>query len=420
MGNNYKTLEDKIWMLLPGLEKALRLVLAVAISAKFQPHVMLWLLLVDVPSSGKTDLVRLIKDSEIAYYLDNLTPNAFISGERATKTNKVFDLLPELNNKCFIVKDWTSIFSMDEKATKKILGDLVNIYDGEFTKFSSTRGKISSESYFSHLGCITPATLNKHTQYLNMIGARFLFYKLPETSKENDALSQKRIFAGANRTDNEKAIRRYVNSYIQELLKQEWNIKPLSDDVEKFLGVSSNLISHCRGIVLLQANTFKNELGEEIKYYDVIDSQIEKQWRALHQLKVLSECLAFAIGKDEVGIEELEIIKEIVLASMPADRSQALRIIQEHNGTVTAKELSDDSERSNKTARRLLEELTALKVVEKIKGSGQIAADYQIVDEFKDFLCLSTTDFLSIYNRGTETPQDSQVEETNHEYEESK
>jgi len=273
--NDYKKLESKVWILLPGLEKALRLILAVAISAYVRPHVMIWLLLVDVPSSGKTDLVRLIRNSEITYYLDTLTPNAFISGERVTKSNKVFDLLPELNNKCFIVKDWTSIFSMDEKATKKILGDLVNIYDGEFTKFSSARGKISSASYFSHLGCITPATLNKHTQYLNMIGARFLFYKLPEVSKENEELNQKRIFAGENRGDIEKTVQELVNSFLQELLIKEWNVKLLSDDVEKFLKVGSNLISHCRGIVLLQANTFKNESGEEIKYYDVIDSQIE-------------------------------------------------------------------------------------------------------------------------------------------------
>src|SRR6266702_4594441 len=132
----YADVESKVIALLPGLQTTLKIVLAVAVSCTFPFPAMLWVLLVDVPSSGKTDFVRFIKNSTHTYYLDNLTQNAFISGERPTKANKVHDLLPELNEKCFVVKDWTSVFSLDEKATKKILGDLVNIYDKEFSKFS--------------------------------------------------------------------------------------------------------------------------------------------------------------------------------------------------------------------------------------------------------------------------------------------
>ncbi len=42
---------------------ALKLVLAVAKSGKRKNRVMLWLLLVGAHSSGKTDLVRLMKDN---------------------------------------------------------------------------------------------------------------------------------------------------------------------------------------------------------------------------------------------------------------------------------------------------------------------------------------------------------------------
>jgi len=405
---SYQSLERKLTIYTPGLEKTLRIVLAVAIAGYFDFPAMLWLLLVDVPSSGKTDLVRLIKDSKLAYYLDNLTQNAFISGERVTETNKVHDLLPLLDKKCFVVKDWTSIFSLDEKMTKKILGDLVNIYDKEFAKFSSARGVIKYTSYFSHLGCVTPATLNKHTQYLNMIGARFLFYNLPEVSRDDEESSRKRIFTMNNRSDIENSLREQICSYLDILSKKEWNIKPLEENVQNYLWIGAKLISHCRGIIILQANTFKNESGEEVKYYDISECQIEKPWRASHQLRIFAECLAFAVEKDAVGLEELEIIKEIVLASMPADRSQALRILKKHNGIITAKELSDDYERSYKTSKRLLDELVGLKVIEKNPGSGSIAADYKIADEFKDFVCLSTSDFLSTYSGRTKTPHDVQ------------
>lgn len=401
----YSEIEKRVAILLPGLERATRVILAVATASQRQFPAMIWLLLVDVPSSGKTDLVRLIKDTATTYYLDNLTQNAFISGERVTKSNKVFDLLPELNNKCFIVKDWTSIFSLDEKATKKLLGDLVNIYDKEFVKHSSARGTIRYESYFSHLGCITPATLNKHTQYLNMVGARFLFYNLPEVSQEDEELSKKRIFSEENRSEIEALVRTHVCTYLQDLLKREWDIQPLSSEVEKYLWICAELVAHCRGIIILQSSKFINEKGEERTSYEPISRQIEKSWRALLQLKSLAQCLAFVVGKNEIQTEELEFVKEIVLSSMPADRSQALRAIQKHGGIITAKELSDVSELSYITSRRLLEELTALKVIDKIPGSGSMASDFKISDKFKDFICKSTEEFLSTYSSGTETPQ---------------
>ena len=162
-------------------------------------------------------------------------------------------------------------------------------------------------------------------------------------------------------------------------------------------------MSNCRGIVLLQSATFKNEEGEEIKYYEVSDVQIEEPWRAVQQIILLAQHLAFVVGKDEVTIEELSIIKEVVISSMPADRSQALRTIKEQSGTITAKQLSDFSDRSIKTSRRLLDELTALKVLEKIKGSGTIATDYTINEHFKNILLLDTAEFLSSYSSGTET-----------------
>src|SRR3989344_8582984 len=93
----YEEVEQKVLDFLPGYRIGLKLILAVAVSSQFDNPHMLWLLLVGAPSSGKTDLVRLIKDSDIAFYLDNLTQNAFISGERATASHKVYDLLPLIN-----------------------------------------------------------------------------------------------------------------------------------------------------------------------------------------------------------------------------------------------------------------------------------------------------------------------------------
>ncbi len=405
---SYNEVENKVRQLLPSSQIALKLVLAVAVSSNFQNSLMLWLLMVGVPSSGKTDLVRLLKDASVTYYLDNLTQNAFISGERATKSNKVHDLLPLLDKKCLIIKDWTSIFSLDEKMTKKLLGDLVGIYDTEFTKFSSRRGNISYSSAFSQIGCITPATLNRHTNYMNMVGPRFLCYTMPITTREDEVLSYEMIFSSKDRSLVEKEARLYVSSYLNQLIQQTPNIQALSKKTQEYLRLAAKLMSNCRGIVLLQSSSFKNDEGEDVKYYEVLDVQIEEPWRAIQQLISLSKYLAFVVGKNEVGVEELGIIKEVVISSMPADRSQALRVIKEQGGEITAKLLADFSEKSTKTSRRLLDELTALKALEKIRGSGTIATDYKVRDHFRDFLLLDPTEFMSRNSTsGTETPHDT-------------
>ena len=400
----YAEVENKVKLLLPNSPTALKLVLSVAVSCTYKNPLMLWLLLVGVPSSGKTDLVRLIKDADATYYLDNLTQNAFISGERATKSNKVHDLLPLLDRHCLVIKDWTSIFSLDEKMTKKLLGDLVGIYDKEFTKFSSRRGNVSYSSAFSQLGCITPATLNKHTNYMNMIGPRFLAYTMPPSNSEDANTSYKLIFSDKDRSEIEKEARRYASSYLNQISKQTINIKPFSKEIQNYLRAAAELMSNCRGIVILQSASFKNEDGEEVKYFEILDVQVEEPWRAIQQLISLAQYLAFVPGKEEVGIEELAIIKEVVISSMPADRSQALRAIKNQGGQITAKELADLSDKSPRTSRRLLDELFALKVLEKNKGTGALANDYRIHSKFKDFLLIDPAEFMSTYSSGTETP----------------
>ncbi len=400
----YGEVEQKVLDFLPGYRIGLKLILAVAVSSQFENPHMLWLLLVGAPSSGKTDLVRLIKDSDIAFYLDNLTQNAFISGERATASHKVYDLLPLINKKCLIIKDWTAIFSLDEKMTRKILGDLVGIYDKEFAKFSSRRGNISYVSSFSQLGAITPSTLNKHSSYMNMVGPRFLCYIMPEATQEDKDNSYEIIFSHSDRSVLELEARKHTSSYLKQLSQKKLEIKDFDDNTQSYFKIASELVAQCRGIVSLQAASFKGEDGNEVKYYDVSDIQVESPWRAVQQLIMLSHYLAFVTSKSSVGAEELQIIKDVVLSSMPADRAQALRFIKLHDGQITAKELSELSDRSSKTSRRLLEELCALKVLDKIKGTGITATDYKINEKYSDFILFPPAEFVEKLS-GTENPQ---------------
>lgn len=404
---SFEELKKEVELFLPNTSIALQIMLAVATSGVRRNPVMLWVLFVGAPSSGKTELLKLIKKNRNVLSLDTLTQNSFISGERITKTNKVYDLLDQLNNTCLVVKDWTAVFSTDERQTKKIVGDLVGIYDKSFEKFSSARGKISYDAEFSHLGAITPATLNKHHNYLNMIGARFLFYSIPCLSKDAEEKSFTAIFAKEDRKIQEQKVSLLVNEYLTYLNTNPINqIEQLSDDFQEYFKTAARFLARGRGIVIMQPSSFKAEDGNEITYYESSENQIEQPFRAIQQLIILAEYLAFVAGKTRIGEEELLIIKEIVIGSMPADRSQALRALKAaENGEITAQQLKDNTDKSNKTARRLLEELCHLELVEKVKGSGTIASSYNLTEEFKQFILGTPREFMSHKeDSGTETP----------------
>lgn len=401
----YLDVIEKVENLLPNGEEAFRIALAVAASSQFKNPLMLWVLLVGVPSSGKTEIVQLLRDSEFSYYLDNLTQNAFVSGERETRTQKVYDLLPLLDSKCLVIKDWTSIFSLDEKMTKKLLGDLVGIYDKEFRKFSSRRGHIGYESAFSQIGCITPATLNKHNQYMNMVGPRFLCYTMPTSTSTERENSFDMIFSGQDRAVIMNEARLYASSYLDQLAKKELCILPLSSAVKQYLRIAAELVSHCRGVVITEQTSFMNDEKETVKYYEVQDMQIEEPWRALQQLISLCHYLAFVVDSDEVGPTELKTIKNIVLSTMPANRAQALQSVANSRGFITKGALSSISGKSVKTSGRLLKELTALLVLEKTKDLDEMEGDYAVTEQFREFITLDPAEFLSNHLQGKNTEE---------------
>ena len=415
----FSQVQKEIEKYIPNSSNILKIALAIIACSNFRQKVMLWLLLVGAPSSGKTDILKLFKHSNNVYFLDSLTLNAFISGERETDKTKVYDLLPQVNNKCLIIKDWTVLFSLDERMTKKILGDMVGSYDEELTKFSSRRGQITYDSYFSQLGAITPATLNKHTQYLNMVGPRFLFYTMPNLTEEQENQGFENIFSQKDRKKIEKELAQLVSAYIDLLSLNSPSIKEFSKETQEQFKVASRLMARGRGIVIMNSATFEKKVGDEIEkisYYELQEVQIEHPFRAIQQLILLAQYLAYVSNKIEVTQEEMEIIKEIVISSMPADRSQALRVIINMGGVITAKELasSDNFERSIKTARRLLDELTYLKILKKEQTiGGTIPTGYEIREEFKEFLIGVTDvkkDDSSVHSRLLLSPYSNEQE----------
>jgi len=364
-------------------EELVRCVFAVALSTKLNLYPPLWLMLVGVPSSAKTDLVSLLRKLDFVYFIDSFTMNPFASGYKPSgKGEKTYDLLPELDGKCFVCKDYTTIFSLNEETTKKLLGELVSIYDGEFAKFSPTRGYKAYKSSFSHVGCITPAALNRHQKYLNIVGPRFLFYRIPMLSLERKTKGFVIAWNAHSRKELVGQMAERCVTFFNELLAKvptsfEITNIPLRNLLEKL----SLLMARSRSIILLQKDSFTNEDGKQITYFDVVDRQIEEPWRALQQLKGLAVCLALLDGRREVSEDDCAILKSLVISSMPAERAEVLEHFRA-NSFITARQLSELTNKSIRTCQRLLKELEGLEVIVADTKAEGVARTYNLHEDF--------------------------------------
>lgn len=117
------------WLCLPDLE-AVDVLMATAI-AIYLPGDPLWLYYVGPPGGTKTESLRALKGPRVVS-LSSLTPQTLISGYKGDP-EKV-DLLPKLDGKLLVIKDFTSILSKKPEDAAAIFADLREAYDGYLEK----------------------------------------------------------------------------------------------------------------------------------------------------------------------------------------------------------------------------------------------------------------------------------------------
>ena len=160
------------WLYLEDFQ-AIDIIMATAISICL-PGDPVWLFLIAPAGSSKTELLRSFTGNLI-YTISTLTPQTLISGLKGVKDA---DLLPKLNGKVLIIKDFTSILSKKNEDQTAIFADLREAYDGYLEKsFGSGVGTKRHESKFGLIAGVTDA-IDKYRVVHSQLGERFLKCRL--------------------------------------------------------------------------------------------------------------------------------------------------------------------------------------------------------------------------------------------------
>ena len=305
---------------------------------------LVWLLVVGPPSSGKTDAVFALRQDPAVKFLDTLTPEAFVSGLRHPKSGtRAKDLLPELDGKCLVIKDMTTLFSLRDDKVRKVLGDLQSIYDGEFSKATGSSfeptATIEHRSRFALVGCVTPEAVARHQRHMAQIGSRFLVYRVPRlTPQQVEAGFDRLVGTGAGKALRDE-LRRLVLDHLREA-HDAWRRVRIPAEDEHMLRDLAVLVQRGRTPILWERTTRSDDDGRVRTGHEPVLGTPEEPFRVYQQLCTLLRALTAVALRTTPTRRELEVVRRVALSSVLPDRAEVLDVLHRRpvvwRQTVTA------------------------------------------------------------------------------------
>jgi len=300
----------------------------------------LWAYIVGPPSTIKTEAVRPFSslDPKHAIFLSSLTPNALISGLR-----DAHDLLPELDKKLFIVKDFTTVLNMNRETRDALFGQLRDAFDGSMSRATATRGRIIHESHFNMLAAVTSAIENYYSAQ-GILGQRFVLIRsdFPTTFK----------------SDAERDIVE-IRRHLAEL------VKPIVLRTEEEIGLPTVTDAHIAFVKDLakEVATLRTHVDRESGTHDVLTfPEPEGPPRLTNQFLKLLQGIAYVRGKDVTEDTDLDVVRRVAVDTIPSMRARVVAALE--GGAHTIDEVAIAVRVNRRTVERKLEDLVMLGVVD--------------------------------------------------------
>jgi len=260
----------------------------------------LWLFLKGPPGSGKTELLNSLRElSEWALLVSNLTPAAMISGY-VDQSEDDHSLLPQLDGKTLVMKDFTTVLAMNPAQRDEIYGILRDCYDGHAAKNFGT-GRREYKSRFNVLAGVTNAI--EGAWHLSALGERFLCWSMTTDHKEQ----AKRALLHAN---NESTMRQELADAAAGVLAGLPDVVPgIPEPLKHKTLTLAFLLARLRTYVARDRNDVVHRAPE-----------VEVPTRLVKQLLRLGQSVALVRHKEQLTDGEFSIMRKVALDSVPSAR----------------------------------------------------------------------------------------------------
>ncbi|MCM8772759.1 MAG: hypothetical protein NC922_06880 [Candidatus Omnitrophica bacterium] len=379
----FPQLRDEIIKYYPLDVKLLKTLLAVYVANMYEDETELpvWLLIIAPPSYGKTKAVILLQDLPNTYFISELTPHTFLSGDKNTENSLLFRLPKKA---VLIFKDFTTLMELPPEKRSVILAQMREIYDGQYIK---EFGSSTTKKWSGKIGIIACATTNWFSFHHSktIIGERFLFYRIYYSDDEFNSINQQIL---SRRID--KNVDVHLKGVIKEFIS---NLKDysyeLNEQEKNYIIKTANFIAKARCAVVRDG--YKKEI--------INIPEPEAPFRIVQQLRLFYSKLQTIDNNIE---DNLDVIKKVILSSISEERRKVIEFLLTRE-EADFQEIRQVVNISDSTLRRTLEDLDVLGVVNKEsrgKDYWHLKGEYKEIfvqgkienpTPIKDFACFSFT-----------------------------
>jgi hypothetical protein len=316
----------------------------------------IWPLLVAGSSGGKSALLETLAKLPFVHYIDTLTTSTLASGYGGGSEEA--SLLHKANNGILVFKDFTVLTTMNEDALREIMGQFRAVYDGTFDKKTGNTKNTAWKGKIGILAGGTMAAQLKIRQYSDQ-GERFINYHI----EQPDRLEMTRRAVANQKGFKEKLshLQDVVYDFVMNALE---NVD--SSDLEIKEEIREEMIQVADFATQARSPVVTDKWSGELKW--VPDKEMPA--RMAGNLSLLAHVFMIISSSRSLNDLSRSAIYKTALDSIPPDRLVVLRTLTKYEYSTT-KSMATKLGYPTDTVRLWCEQLTALKLVERIpKGTA--------------------------------------------------
>ena len=336
------------------------------ITSNFLPGDAVWVFMVASPGVGKTEILGSFKYCEDVFITSSITPNALISGAVATKNGQDPSLLPKLNGKSLVVKDFAAIQTMRDTDRDALMGILRDAYDGSATKVFGTGETKAYESKFSFLAGVTPSIYQLDHQF-SALGERFLKFFMGDFLEHKNQISViQQALDNVGQEDQMReevaaATRSYVENIKSFIRSPNFVMPVLNKDTEWKIAHLAAWVARMKGVVSM--DKFQKDVMLN-KAYSEVGTRTGKQLKT-----IMLRFPTLLFRGHETDLEYI-LIKKLALDTVSARREDLFRCVynkcKHPDDSIDVGTICHETKYSLSTVYRTIEDLVALNILEKI------------------------------------------------------
>lgn len=391
--NNFLLISDK---------HIIDLVPIVMISHRLQGDPV-WCYLVAPPGGSKTEFINAMATVHGVYPLSSLTSKTLASGAKMGGAGRTASLLTKIQNGYITIEDFTTINSQNREEVKEIMGQMRSIYGGKFIKEFGTGERLNWEGKITLIAGATYEIFN-FRELFSSLGERFLIYQIEQPDRKDASRRGMGNQSGGNIATLRLTMRDALKNLMDDGIKIPTIMPKLDEKTKEDLLDISEFVTRARSSVERDYRSPKKEI------IDVHPPEMPTRFSA--QLQILGEsCMilnGYKYGKEEFRPENFEMLNKIGFNSISHNKHTALGILAGYERVDTAA-IAVKLNFPTPTVRRWLEDMNALKVLDRVKGNGGPKGDkWELKEHYRDLM----RRFEHIEVKGTEYTTDAAQVET--------